>query len=109
GNALSFVIAALLLEFFLRKARLWPSLESRLAEMILVAGLFFVGVGIWSNLSTPFPPSVPFDKTAAFVAKISAEKEISMSQYQDLAHQNALVGGPVWPVLQRLYGGKGEK
>ncbi len=104
GNALAWCVAMLLLEAGWRLARVPDRWDRRMFAVATCAGVVFLAVRIGGNLRREFPPIVPLEQSEALLAQRSAQKEITPSQFQDLAHQNLLRHGPVWPVFQRYYG-----
>jgi hypothetical protein len=103
GNGLALLIAAILVEALWRKLPLKPVLRNALTVGVILVAFLGVGWKLRRNLTAEFSPVVPLVQSSELLAKISAQKEITPSEFQSLAHQNMLLGGPVWPVFQRYY------
>jgi hypothetical protein len=107
GNALAFLLAAILLEFFFRKVRLperagaW--LAASVPALVVLAALALAIAAARSV--THFDPPASLGETDAFRARLAAQKDLSMGDYEHLARQNLVVGGPVWPEFRRYYDG----
>jgi hypothetical protein len=103
GNGLAFLVAALLAEIGLRSL----PVRARTIHVLCFTVLLLGGAGaLWAtarNLRAPLAPAAPLEQSGALEARIAAQKVISPTDFETLAHQNLLRGGPVWPVFRRLY------
>lgn len=104
GSALAILLGALLVEGSVRMFSMPERWRQKTAAFVLIAANIVVGWRVQSNFSK-LPENVPMPLVELELkkAKLEAAPDIQMYEFQDLAHQNLLLGGPVWPIFQKVY------
>lgn len=106
GQAISFLVSAILLEVLVRKISWISKAPTRnflnVAAVIMV--LFFLIFSIDFRWKNRLAPKFDREKISQLLTEYKSKGEVSMENQVIMANENLLYGGPVWNLFGRVYG-----